>query len=122
MKVPRRILIADDHEDLADLIAQVLVWDGYAVRPVYDGAPALEASRSFHPDLAILDINMPKVNGYDVAEIMRSERAAGDDLVLIAITAYAQPSDIARARRAGFDRHVAKPADPMGCVLSSGRF
>jgi CheY-like chemotaxis protein len=116
----RRILVADDNADLADLIAQILVWEGYAVRPVYDGAQALEAARSFRPDLAILDINMPKVDGYSVATALRSERDADDPLVLIAMTAYSQPSDVARAHRAGFDQHLAKPADPVKlCALVS---
>ncbi|HEX2540353.1 MAG TPA: response regulator [Caldimonas sp.] len=118
MGAPRRILVADDHENLADLITQLLVWDGYTVAATYDGLQALEVSRSFQPDLAIVDINMPGMDGYSVAAAMRSERPADDSLVLVAMTAYSQPRDIALANLAGFDQHVAKPADPTKlCAL-----
>jgi CheY-like chemotaxis protein len=118
MGTPRRSLVADDHENLADLIAQLLVWDGYTVLAAYDGRQALDASRTFKPHLAILDINMPEMDGYSVAEAIRSERPPDDPLVLVAMTAYSQPADIARAHRAGFNEHVAKPADPTRlCAL-----
>ncbi|HEX2541516.1 MAG TPA: response regulator [Caldimonas sp.] len=118
MVPPRRILIADDHQDAADLLAQLLLWEGYEVLAAYDGIQALHASRAFQPDLAILDINMPGMDGYSVAAAMRRERPANRDFVLLAMTAYSQPSDIAQALRAGFDQHIAKPADPAKlCAL-----
>ena len=118
MGAARRILIADDQESLADLLAQLLAWDGYSVMAAYDGVQALNASRTFQPDLAILDINMPRMDGYSVAAAIRSERPADDPLVLVAMTGNSEPRDIALANLAGFDQHVAKPADPTKlCAL-----
>ena len=82
MQPQRRVLIADDHENLADMTAQFLLWDGYEVLAIYDGLQALDASRSFQPDLAILDINMPGMDGYEVAAAFRSERQPDDGVLL----------------------------------------
>jgi CheY-like chemotaxis protein len=121
IKAPLRILIADDQEDLADLLAQLLLWQGYEVLAVNDGMRALEAARIFRPHLAILDINMPGMHGYSLAEAMRSERPIEEGLVLIAMTAYSQPSDVARAHRAASTNMSRSPRIRQSCVLSWAR-
>jgi two-component system CheB/CheR fusion protein len=121
----RRILVVDDNVDAADTTAYLLRFSGFEARAVYNGLQAVETSRSFRPALVILDINMPVMDGYRAAAALRAEQPAGDPLFLVALTAYSQPADIERSTRAGFDRHVAKPADPraltdlVGSLLDS---
>ena len=106
---PRRVLIADDNVDSATVLAILLRASGHEVQTVHDGMAALESSKSFRPDLVILDIGMPKVNGYDVARQIRSR---GDSHVtLVAITGWGQEEDKRRARESGFDQHLTKPVD-----------
>jgi PAS domain S-box-containing protein len=106
---PRRVLIADDNVDSATVLAMLLRASGHQVETVHDGMAALETSQCFRPDLVILDIGMPKVNGYDVARQIRSR---GDsDVMLIAVTGWGQEQDKRRAREAGFDHHLTKPVD-----------
>jgi CheY-like chemotaxis protein len=81
------------------------------VRIAYDGAEALATAREFGPDIAFVDIGMPKVHGYEVARRMRSESATSA-CVLVAVTGWGQENDRKRAREAGFDRHLVKPVDP----------
>jgi CheY-like chemotaxis protein len=80
------------------------------VQVAYDGPGALEAARHFIPDLVLLDIGLPGMNGYDVARHLRSE-LSGRSLALIALTGYGQEEDKKRAREAGFDAHLIKPVD-----------
>jgi CheY-like chemotaxis protein len=107
----RRILVADDNRDAADSLAMLLRSDGHEVLVAYDGAKALEAIRESRPDVALLDIGMPEMNGYEVARRVR-EICPKESLTLIAVTGWGQQSDIARAMEAGFDRHFTKPIDP----------
>jgi two-component system, sensor histidine kinase len=106
LEAPRRILLADDNADFVQSLAQLLSSRGHEVRVVYDGEQALHAARSFRPQVAFLDIGMPKVHGYEVARHMRdgAETAA---CVLVAVTGWGQESD-----EAGFHRHLTKPVDP----------
>ena len=108
---PRRILLADDNADFAQSLAQLLSARGHDVRVAYDGAQALEAAEAFRPQVAFLDIGMPKVHGYDVARQMRLH-ATTAQCVLVAVTGWGQEGDRQRAREAGFDRHLTKPVDP----------
>ena len=108
---PRRILLADDNADFAQSLAQLLSARGHDVRVAYDGAQALEAAQAFRPQVAFLDIGMPKVHGYDVARQMRGHATTARCL-LVAVTGWGQESDRQRAREAGFDRHLTKPVDP----------
>lgn len=110
-KSPRRIVVADDNEDSAESFAMLLSFSGHEVRIAHDGAAALDAVRDFRPDVAFLDIGMPGLTGYEVAEAVRAE-PWGRDVTLIAVTGWGQPDDQARARTAGFDRHLIKPIDP----------
>jgi CheY-like chemotaxis protein len=83
---------------------------GHKVRMAADGAQAWETAVKFHPDIAILDIGMPGLNGYEVAEKIR-QSPWGKQILLVALTGWGQRDDVNRARAAGFDRHLTKPAD-----------
>ena len=107
----RRVLLADDNVDFVNSLAQLLQSQGHEVRVTYDGAEALEAAGEFRPEVAFLDIGMPKVHGYDVARRLR-ERPDTADCMLVAVTGWGQEGDRAQAREAGFDRHLVKPVDP----------
>ena len=108
---PRRIVVADDNEDSAQSCAMLLSLSGHEVRSAHDGEQALVAVRDFRPDVAFLDIGMPRLSGYEVAEAVRAE-PWGQDVKLIAVTGWGQADDKVRARSAGFDQHLVKPIDP----------
>jgi signal transduction histidine kinase len=108
----RRVLLADDNVDFVNSLGQLLTARGHEVRIAYDGAEAIQVAREFNPDIAFLDIGMPKVHGYDVARQLRKEAATADCL-LVAVTGWGQEGDRAQAREAGFDRHLVKPVDPV---------
>ena len=107
---PARILIADDNRDAASSLASLLALDGHETRVVNDGALAISAAHAFKPHVALLDIGMPRLNGYEVA---REIRAApwGKEVTLIAVTGWGQAEDKRRAQEAGFDHHFTKPLD-----------
>jgi CheY-like chemotaxis protein len=109
--IPRRIVVADDNEDSAESFAMLLSFSGHEVRVAHDGEAALDALREFRPDVAFLDIGMPGLTGYEVAQAVRAE-PWGHEMKLIAVTGWGQPDDRMRARTAGFDRHLIKPIDP----------
>ena len=108
---PRRIVVADDNEDSAQSFAMLLSFTGHEVRIAHDGEQALDTMRNFRPDVAFLDIGMPLLSGYEVAEAVRAE-PWGREMKLIAVTGWGQPDDKQRARTAGFDQHLVKPIDP----------
>jgi len=105
----RRVLVVDDNEDAADSLATLLGVMHYQVRVAYDGPEAIEAADEFTPAVALLDIGLPKLSGYDIARHIR--RTRGDDVLLVAITGWGQEEDRRKAREAGFDHHFTKPAD-----------
>ncbi len=109
------VLLADDNVDFATSLADVLSASGYTMQVVHDGAAALAAAIERAPDLALLDIGMPKLNGYEVAKGLRAN-AATANIPLIAITGWGQPSDKLAAKEAGFDRHVVKPVNPEDLI------
>jgi len=106
----KRILIVDDNRDAADTLGALLGTLGANVAVVYTGPAALEAFDTFGPDVVILDIGMPEMDGYDVARRVRS-KAGGGHVLLIALTGWGHNHDKERARGAGFDHHVVKPPD-----------
>jgi PAS domain S-box-containing protein len=108
----RRVLVADDNRDAADSLAMLLKMEGHDVRVVYDGAKAMEAIRENPPEIALLDIGMPEMSGYDVARTVR-QTIPKERLTLIAVTGWGQKHDVTRALDAGFDCHFTKPIDPM---------
>jgi CheY-like chemotaxis protein len=106
-----RVLVVDDNADAADMLALLLQQGGYEARTAPDGESALAAMESWTPDVAVLDIGLPGMNGYELARRMRSI----PDLArtrLVALTGYGRDTDRARALDAGFDLHLAKPAEP----------
>jgi PAS domain S-box-containing protein len=105
-----RILIADDNQDAAELLKVMLEIQGHMVEIAGDGMAALELANSFRPDLALVDIGMPVMNGYELARKLRS-LPQFRSMYLIAVTGWGAEEDRARARDAGFDHHLTKPVD-----------
>jgi CheY-like chemotaxis protein len=105
------ILVADDNRDAADSLALVLEMTGHRVFSVHSGTEALAALLRHRPQVAILDIGMPDLTGYEVAEAVRRE-PWGRSMHLIAVTGWGQTEDKERAHAAGFDQHLTKPVDP----------
>lgn len=108
---PRRVIIADDIEDAANTLAKLLEAEGHDVRVAHDGLTALFLARAFRPQVAILDIGMPELDGYAVARALRQEPWGGG-ILLIALTGRGQEEDKRQAAAAGFDLHLTKPVDP----------
>ena len=108
---PLRILIADDNVDLADNFAEILRAIGHDVETVYDGEAAVHAAQARVPDIALLDIGMPKLDGYDVARRLRANLATRG-VHLVAITGWGSAEDKDAAKQAGFDHHLLKPVAP----------
>ena len=104
-----RILVADDYPSAAQITCTLLTMLGHECRAVECGARALEEAQTFRPDVAILDIGLPDISGYDVARQLRS--TFGAKVFLAAVTGWGQPQDRKLAFAAGFDHHVLKPAD-----------
>jgi PAS domain S-box-containing protein len=120
---PQRILVVDDNVDAAESLALLLRASGHDVRTAHSGPEAVAAVATWRPQVAVLDIGLPGMSGYDVATTLRQRADACPDL--IAVTGYGQASDAARALAAGFDHHLAKPvaADALeaaiaGCVAA----
>ncbi len=105
---PLRILIVDDNHDIAELTAEALAALGHEVRVEFDGAAALQLVEHFHPDIALLDIGLPEMDGYELVHRLRAMLSSCPTR-FIAISGYAQNEDRDRSRAAGFDAHLAKP-------------
>jgi PAS domain S-box-containing protein len=119
--VRRRILVVDDNKDAAESLAMLLQMTGSVVKTAFDGPDALDALDAFDPEIVLLDIGMPGMDGYEVARRMRA-RARGKDVMLVALTGWGQAEDKRRALEAGFDLHLTKPVDPatLYSVLGGG--
>ena len=105
-----RVLVVDDNEDSAESLGMLLRSLGADVRTVNDGLSALALVEEFKPDVVLLDIGMPGMDGYEVARRIR-DRADNRELMLIALTGWGQEEDRRRSFRAGFDHHLVKPTD-----------
>jgi signal transduction histidine kinase len=110
-RTARRILIVDDNRDTADSMARLLKLRGYETRTAYDGLEAVQIALSFQPAAILLDIGLPKMNGYEAARQIR-QQPSGKGVALIAVSGWGQEHDKRRAMEAGFDRHLTKPVDP----------
>lgn len=108
---PLKIVVADDNVDSVESLAVLLTLDGHQVSVAHDGLAAVQLAGDTPPDLAILDLGMPGIDGYEAAARMRA-LPGGGDLVLVALSGYAQPGDRQRSQQAGFDLHLVKPLDP----------
>jgi PAS domain S-box-containing protein len=111
LAVTRRILIVDDNEDGAATLAMLLQLSGHETHEAHDGLQAFEAAERLRPDAVLLDIGLPKLNGYEVCRRIRKE-PWGRSMVLVALTGWGQAEDRHRSREAGFDAHLVKPVDP----------
>ncbi|MBX6314789.1 MAG: response regulator, partial [Isosphaeraceae bacterium] len=110
-KPASRILIVDDNVDSARGLARLLKLLGHDVRTAGDGAEAIAAAQSYQPDVVLLDIGLPGMDGYEVAKRLRKDTACRD-CVIIAVSGYGQEDDRRRSREAGFNHHLIKPIDP----------
>jgi PAS domain S-box-containing protein len=115
VSVGARILVADDNRDAADTLALILELDGHEVQKAYDGLEALKLAEEFRPQIALLDIGMPHMDGYQTARRIR-DRPWGDSVLLVALTGWGQEQDRRQASEAGFDQHLVKPVDPQAIV------
>jgi CheY-like chemotaxis protein len=115
-----RILIADDNRDAADSLSMLLELAGHEVRVAHHGRAALSLAQAFRPDVALLDIGMPDLSGYEVAQELRRE-PWGRGIQLIALTGWGQEKDRQQALEAGFNQHLTKPIDPdqLEALISS---
>lgn len=102
-----KTMVVDDNKTAADSLGQLLALRGYEVEIAYSGAQALEKAQTFRPQVAILDIGMPDMDGYELARLLRAE---GSPCTYIALTGYGQTHDKKQAEVAGFDFHLTKPA------------
>jgi signal transduction histidine kinase len=115
----RRVLVADDNVDAGESLAMLLRLDGHEVELATNGPQAVELFERMKPEIAILDIGMPGLNGYEVA--MRIRQKAQDGVTLIAVTGWGQEADKARAAASGFDHHFTKPVEPAALSALVGR-
>jgi CheY-like chemotaxis protein len=106
----RSILIIEDNADARDALRVLLELDGHAVEAAEEGNAALDLARATDPDVALVDIGLPGMDGYEIARRLRARDARRP--VLIALTGYGQPEDRRRATEAGFDEMLVKPVDP----------
>ncbi|HEY5930245.1 MAG TPA: response regulator, partial [Burkholderiales bacterium] len=109
-KFRNRVLVVDDNQDSANSLAILLKFAGNEVETANDGVEAVSEAQRFRPDMILLDIGMPRLNGYDAARRIR-EQAWGKDIMLVALTGWGQEEDRRKSRDAGFDEHLVKPVD-----------
>ncbi|MBI2202387.1 MAG: response regulator [Candidatus Rokubacteria bacterium] len=121
--VRRRVLVVEDNDDAREALRAVLEIDGHEVAVAADGAAGVAAALSFQPDVALIDIGLPGLDGYEVCRRLRAT-PAGASICVIALTGYGQPEDHAATAEAGFDAHLVKPVEPavleraIGALLS----
>jgi CheY-like chemotaxis protein len=106
----RRVLVVDDNRDCAEMLCEVLQAYGCVTRVAHDGPAALEAAACFKPEVALVDISLPRMDGYELARRLR-QLPALREIKLIAVTGYSECADRRRSEQAGFDRHLVKPVD-----------
>jgi CheY-like chemotaxis protein len=109
--IARRVLVVDDNRDAAESLAILLKLRGHDTHIAYDGLEAVEKAAQLSPDVILLDIGLPKINGFEAARRIR-QLSQGKRLVLVALTGWAQDADRQKSREAGFNAHILKPVDP----------
>ncbi|MGH9369898.1 MAG: hybrid sensor histidine kinase/response regulator, partial [Vicinamibacterales bacterium] len=117
---PLRILIVDDNRDSADMLAVLLKFNGHETYTAHDGVAAVEAATTLQPDVILLDIGLPGLNGYEAARRIREQQRDNGRPFLVALTGWGQDEDRHRSKEAGFDAHVVKPVDDvvLGTLLA----
>jgi CheY-like chemotaxis protein len=117
----RTLLVIEDNDDARAAMTALLELEGYLVAGAADGQEGIDVARAKGPDIALIDIGLPGIDGYEVARRIRT--LLGSSIFLVALTGYGEPEDRRRATEAGFDAHVVKPVDPaeLTAILSSGQ-
>ncbi|HET7159753.1 MAG TPA: response regulator, partial [Burkholderiales bacterium] len=110
-----RVLVVDDNEDAAISLSMLLEMAGNTVRTAQDGEKALEIAAELRPHVVLLDLGLPKMNGYEVARGIR-EQPWGREMMLIAVTGWGEASDKQRTSEAGFNQHIVKPVDAQALL------
>jgi CheY-like chemotaxis protein len=110
-----RLLVVDDNRDSVESLSTLLRLMGNDVEQAYDGVEAVDVVHSFRPHVVLLDVGLPRRDGYEAARLIRRE-PWGRDVVLIALTGWGQEQDRKRSREAGFDHHLVKPVDPKALM------
>jgi CheY-like chemotaxis protein len=105
-----KLLVIDDNVDAADSLRMLLTLNGHAAQAAHDSTAALQAAQDQKPDAILMDIGLPGLNGYQLAERVRATPGL-QEVILVAVTGYGQPEDQQRSKRAGFDHHMVKPVD-----------
>jgi CheY-like chemotaxis protein len=116
----RDVLIVEDNDDARETLKRMLEIEGHRVRAAADGVAALAAVRAAPPEIALIDIGLPLMDGYELARHIRAE-ALDKHPFLVAVTGYGLPEDRKRTREAGFDLHLVKPVDPAALARVLGR-
>jgi len=111
----RRVLVVDDNTDAAESLGELLTLLGHEVRTAHDGEAGVEAAEAFRPDVVLMDLGMPKLNGYEAARRIRG-RPWGGGAFLVALTGWGQDGDRRQSAEAGFDTHLVKPVNPAALV------
>jgi CheY-like chemotaxis protein len=117
--LPRKILLVEDNDDARDMLRQVLAMHGHAVVEAGCGEAAIAQAAQMRPEVAIIDIGLPDIDGYEVARRLKAQSSWR--IALIALTGYGQPEDVRRALAAGFDLHLVKPisVDRLDSAIAS---
>jgi CheY-like chemotaxis protein len=110
-----KVLVADDNRAATEMLGTLFRLKGNPVQLAHDGEEALKMAEQFLPDVVLLDLGMPKLNGYDVCRCMR-EQPWGAKMIIIAITGWGREEDKERTREAGFDHHLVKPVMPLNLL------
>lgn len=105
-----KILMIDDNQDFAEIMCELMEMLGHEASFATKGSEGIVKAKQFQPDVIICDIGLPEMNGYEVAQLIRSDHGL-KDIFLIALSGYTSQDDHARSMAAGFDRHLAKPVD-----------
>jgi DNA-binding response OmpR family regulator len=116
----RRVLIVDDNEDAAEMLAELVKAWGHSARVAHDGLNAMDVGRVYQPEVVLLDLGLPRVDGFEIARNMRAE-PWGSSARIVAVTGWGRDSDRQRSRDAGFDEHLVKPVsvDLLRTMLSN---
>jgi len=118
---PLRMLVVDDNHDAASSLAMLLEFDGHAVAMAHNGTSALAAAEAHQPEITLLDLGLPGMDGYEVCRRIR-ERPWGGRMILVALTGWGLEEDRARTRAAGFDGHLVKPVNYSDLIALLGSF
>jgi two-component system CheB/CheR fusion protein len=109
------VLVVDDNHDAVEMLALMMRSQGHTVAVAFDGLGALDEASRFHPQVVLLDIGMPGMDGYEVAKQLRARESTKSSIIL-AVTGYGQPEDRMRAEEAGFTDHITKPVNAESLI------